>query len=461
MEKIVVTDSMSQVAGKVNDGFAAITDGYDDIVEGDSMSQVSGKAHDNFDMVGSDADTITAVDYMGQIADKLEDGFDGVNTDSHNTFRFLHISDPHGKINAMKKCNEMMGNESDIQFTFITGDITEYGYINGVKEEFGESLDEMSGKLLLLTGNHDTYDNKWTGGAPNQKKTTAFIKSKLGNNVEWGDETGVASYWHKDFQISESSKLRVIAIDQYEIDRVRHPGEYTYYTEYSQGQIDWLISLLTELNDGDYFIIALHQPPLWSSISEDPYAIAKRSSNLFVSELFTNYGNQFDGTTGEAVEPKGNLLPEIVKAFNNKEHLVMDYNNWGGSESDPDIELDVDFADAPNATFLFYLCGHNHCDIADYLPDESSTNDGDWSDQLMLCVTAADQFVNWSAQDDLGGMVGGSVPNTPFNAQLYRINEVVLDFDNKTIIVNRIGAKNTAGGRYRDYIVFNIEGDES
>lgn len=399
---------------------------------------------------------LTSAAYGEDVAEAVNEGGDAPDYTGIG-IKFLHISDPHGEHAAAVVCNNMIAQDNGISFLFVTGDMTTYSSFNGLDEDLENELEDAGDKLLMLAGNHDTYENKFGTSAASQQATTDFLKDWMGNRVVWGDQSGVASYWHKDIQLTASSKLRIISLDQYEIDKVRKPS--SFYVMYSQAQIDWFIAQLKELGRNDFVIIAMHECPVQSTILPsgqtsdtypDPYAVAMRPSSnadtgkLFVSEGLREFGNRRD-------EPNLNLIPRIVDAYMHKSSVSIAYNNKGGG-TPKDINVNETFSGNP-ATFLFYMGGHMHCDIGYYLPDESNETDGgNWSDQLMLFITAADQATLYQSNDDLGGRYT-NLP-IPSNPVTYRINEVELDFDAETIKVTRIGAQNTAGGRVRNTITF-------
>lgn len=453
---ITSSNSGSEAAGVIN---AALQDAGSSVAIGnESGSSASGKLNEVFGDEMLD-DTQSG----GEWAQAVEDGFDSLEPGTDAVVKFLHVSDPHGSSSATTKAKDMLDNDADISFLFVTGDVTAYGQNNGINSNISNDFTAIGDKLLLLAGNHDTYDNKFGTSGVSQQATTNYIKNWLGNRVTWGDQSGVASYWHKDIQLDESSKLRIISMDMYEIDKVRKPSG-NYYTVYSQAQVDWLIGLMKGLNANDYFIIATHDPPVQSpavpsgqstDTYPDEYAVALRPSvslpeaeKLFVTEGLRAFGNRRD-------EPCMNLLPQIMSAFMSKSVLSMTYNNKGGNANNPDITINEDFSAMGHdpATFLFYLGGHRHADICTYLPNEGTGKD--WSNQLMLYITCGDKSISWQMDDDLGG-TGNSwgAPATPSNTYTYRVNQVTLDFGEKTITVTRYGACNTAGGRVRSSVTF-------
>lgn len=459
MTTITSSNNGSEVVGIINQ---ALEDAGSVVTIGnESGSSVSGKLNEVFG-----DDLLDETQSGSEWSQAVEDGFDSLEPQPSidAVVKFLHLSDPHGYATATTQAKTMLANDNDLAFLFVTGDMTAY-YSNNISEGLASDFTAIGDKLLLLAGNHDTYDNKFGASAVSQQATTAYIKGLLGERVTWGDTSGVASYWHKDIQLAENAKLRIISLDQYEIDAVRKPAD-KYYTMYSQAQVNWLIARLKELTANDYLIVATHEPPVQSpndtndSTTPDNYAVGLRPTTpyftngelsepkkLFVSEGLSAFGNRYD-------EPNMNLLPRIMNAYLNKQRLVMTYNNKGGSSNNPDITIDETFSGNP-ATFLFWLGGHRHTDICTYLPNESGTTDGgNWAGQLMIYISCADRGILYQYDDDLGGN-GSALPKpSTQSAETYRLNEVEIDFYAKTIKVTRHGDKNTSGGRVRDVITF-------
>lgn len=464
---ITSSNSGSEAVGIINQ---ALEDAGSSVTIGnESGSSVSDKLNEVF------GDDLLDDTQSGSVwAQAVEDGFDGLEPQPSldTVVKFLHVSDPHGSATATTTAKGLLANDTDISFLFVTGDVSRYTY-NDLTDGLAADLNDIAGddKLLLLPGNHDTYDIT-INGKSGQNGVTSWVKSmQSGMGVTYGDTGGVSAYWHKDIQLSASSKLRIISLDQYEISKVRRGN---YHTMYTQAQVDWLIGLLTGLTANDYVIIAMHEPPVQSpsgtndSSSPDKYAVGLRPTTpyftngelsepkkLFVSEGLRAFGNRYN-------EPSMNLLPRIIYAYMHKQQLNMTYNNYNGNASNPDITINEDFSQVTPATFLFFIGGHRHADICTYLPDETQSGGGDWSDQLMLYITCGDAGINYQYDDDLGG-TGSAVTPKPTNTDTYRLNEVELDFGEQTITVERIGACNTAGGRVRSSVTFPFvkEGGES
>lgn len=390
-------------------------------------------------------------------AQAVEDGFDGLSPVESSPLILLHTSDTHGGNNAGKavsldKAVELMQEDSDVDFLAITGDMTMYSsnvYTDDTKAQVATA--SAMNKLLMVPGNHDTYDNSHAGYGneqADQVSETAWMKACMGQNVAWGDQNNnVGGYWHKDV-VKDNKTVRIIGIDQYEVGSTVYTGYDKYYTVYSQAQIDWLLDLLYNTPSNYYIIIMLHEPAIQSTSSDDSVAQSMISEdNLFVSALLKHFGNRYD-------EPAMNLLPRIMRAYMHKENLSFTYTNKIGNHGT--LTVAKDFSNRTPATFLFYIGGHLHCDLCGYLPNIQ------WADQLMLHITAGYYYTRYSTEDDLltnfdttykvGQKYVTSEPD-------YRINKVTVDFTHRRIIVERIGQMTTAPygslpSRVRDEVVF-------
>ena len=336
----------------------------------------------------------------------------------------------HNSADAINECKSLMDNDSDIAFTILTGDYssgsgsgsTSYNNVNS-------PLSSLSGKLLMVNGNHDVED----AFAKNQRNATTFLKGKVtGNAVVWGDSQGVASYWYKDLELSENSKLRIIGVDSYEFNAAYGSR---YDTVYTQAQVDWIVARMMELGASDYFIFAMHEPPVNAALTGGQYnvqgkmdedIVAKRRANKFCSARLWVWDSSLSN---------GILLPLLVKAYRSQQQMsqtLMQEN----SETHEDIltlNLNYNFTNAERATFLCYLCGHLHGEYAEYHPNEQ------FNDQLILCIDNSNPSTLGSSSD-IGARSSDTASGTRANGKL--INEIALDFENRTITITRHGQQN-------------------
>lgn len=426
MEEIRHTDSAQKVSNDINANLAEI--GSQSTVSHESSAGSICRVLN--DALGGELSTdMTAVGFCSAVNALFE------QASEKNTFKFLHFSDTHGYPSAPQKAYQLIMADSDYKFAITTGDTGSYTYDFGSYEQLNLLAGEN--KLLMIAGNHDAYDSVFVKPqAASQVACTARIHSFIGGNVVWGDAENnipiTASYWHKDFVVAGGKKLRVIGIDQYERDSF--PYFSNYGLVYTTKQLEWLVARLKELSSDDFVIIATHEPQInlsSAAVASLKPTVPYDNSLLFVTE-YLNSNNVWN--------TRAECIPGIIHAYMTRGRYANSYSIGGVTAS-----IDADFTDIAPATFLCYLSGHTHWDIAQYNPANN------YSGQLNIIITAADRYVNYSEEDDLGG--SGS-PASPVNEERYRINEVELDFERETIKVTRIGARNTAGGRVRDTITF-------
>lgn len=384
-------------------------------------------------------------------------------TPANNSFTILHLSDSHGYSVGLKQAmNEL--SDSTIDVLLFTGDWTRHA-IEGRTAITTKEIDTAfcsikmayGSKLFMLAGNHDVYDNITVGKS--QSGATSAIKEWMAySSVNWGDTTGVASYWHKDYTLSSSSILRIIALDQYETTNVGMPlGDWNYQPIYSQAQIDWLIEKLKELSADDYLIIALHEPAYNDSKDgvNTVEATSIASDNLWCSSDFSKFNYKGD-------ESSRNLLPKIMKNYLNKETESWTHKNLDKAETT--ISVNADFNGNIPGHFLFYIGGHRHCDFIHELPlvDENGIPTG-FDKQMMIHIAAADWTVQSSTDDDL--LIKYKDPSRYENTGYrkadesdpdYRLNKIVINFLDGKVAIERIGATHTHHNTMRDEYEFNF-----
>ena len=340
------------------------------------------------------------------------------------TIKFLHISDIHNLPNAdaIVECKNITDNDTTINFTILTGDYTGY---DGSYSNMTPALKEINDKLLMLNGNHDVYD----GFKNNQANATAYLKEILKNSdVEWGDSKNIASYYYKDYNINGNSKLRIISLDSY--DYQKGIGS-KYDTAYSQEQVDWIISKIIELRSTDFFIVAMHEPPVNATIEKPSYNVEGKMDKDIVSLRRTNDFFSSRLWTWDTSYSNGNLLTIIVNAYLNKENIVQTVINENSltKEAFSTVDINYDFSTIGEpATFLFYIGGHLHGDLVAYHPD--------YPQQLILLVDCASNST-LGQSSDIGDR--STTTSTGTRSDGILINEVDLDFQNKQITVTRRG----------------------
>lgn len=321
-----------------------------------------------------------------------------------------------------------MDNDSSLAFTILTGDFSSGSSNSGASGYSAVStpLTNVGNKLLMVNGNHDV----WDAFLQSQQNATTWLKGKVTNNdVVWGDSQGVASYWYRDFEITQTSKLRIIGVDAYEYAAAQASR---YDTIYSQTQVDWIVARMMELRATDYLIFAMHEPPVNASMIDYSYnneqkmdadIVAKRRSNKFCSARLWCWDTSLSN---------GNLLPILVKAYKKKERLGMSLlqKNSVTEQSVLTLNLGYDFSEVNPATFLCFLGGHLHGEYCEYHPNNL------FDDQLILLVDNSNPST-LGQSSDIGSRSSDTASGTRSNGKL--INKVELDFDNEVITITRIG----------------------
>lgn len=397
--------------------------------------------------VGEDIGGMTLADFIRY----------GINGEARIKVRFLHISDTHGITDSVAKCKDLMDNDSGIDFTLHTGDITPTNDL---------PYNNIKSKLLIINGNHDTYDHFGNNHANAVEWLRGNGVDKQAHNglagVVWGDDvvidgtTHKSGYWYKDFVLSENSKLRIIAFDQYELDRTTNGPSYNYEKAYSQAQVEWVAAKMRELRATDYLVTVTHEPMVSLKLSSiSGFALSENTlDKLFVSDkLNTTSRPYWSNISNEPIEHL------IVAAYMRRSSLAAQALAIAGKSSLSymgsalDMTKQVfDFSGVTPATFLFHVCGHMHADITTYL--------NECPDQLMLLIDCA------STGKDAGADITRSGANL-IDGKWYCINDVTIDFSTKRIVIKRIGGKTTdADGRLnqsrtRDSIYFPFKKQEN
>jgi len=227
--------------------------------------------------------------------------------------------------------------------------------------------------------------------------------------------------------------LRVLAIDSYEYNGINEAISQ-FDTIYTQKQVNWIISRLMELSSTDFFIICLHEPPANGTIAagysynvsgkmDDDILPMRRMNDFCSSRLWV-----WDSSLSNGV-----LLPKIVDAYVNRRSInTIVYNENSTYESNytdnPSVSVNADFSANTPATFLFYLGGHLHGDLAAYHPYFPS--------QLILLVDCANPKTMGNSSD-IGTRSSDTADGTRSNGIL--INEISLDFVNQMTTIKRVG----------------------
>lgn len=426
-ESISLSDGAADVCSTLNEVFS----GYDGV---DELSA-----------------TMSATEFVAAVNKDFGIAADG-ELEPLERFSFLHMSDSHGADSSINKAISMMtsGNsdyDDSIEFFLHTGDMGQSN--NSSKEINAFDSNAAAMKMLFVQGNHDANEicrevlDRVSGNNGKNGKFILRYKAEgwMNNmNVAWGntDEESVTIdgyppkmsrgiYWSKDFILSDGKrKLSVIGLDLYNTGA----GALAAYSHYiTQKQANWFKSQLSTLGKNDYFLIALHEVPMYNNQERNDApstnATVLRRKNAFCSSRLWTFS---PCSKGYEV-----FLTAIVDAYLNRENKTISV-----TYGEDTITVNAEFANKQPATFVAWLCGHVHGEILTHHPD--------YPNQLISsidnCFSAHPNGQSSDLRYNSSGVPDDSGTSRPQNSVL--INKLTIDFDNKELTIDRIGLKNTA-----------------
>ena len=486
---------MQQAVGKIVDGFEDLDATAPSITAADSMSSIADKVNDAFGDAAplvEDFEDITAADSMSEVADKVDGNFGKLADElSSGTFTFLHTSDPHGytrnNTGGVQQMVSMMNNPNGYNYRFgcISGDLKAYTGTTRKPSIYDSMLKGCTGmqggKLIVIGGNHDACD-RWTSDSSDttnyacydQVRMTNWLKGLLGseaigNKVNWGDTNGVvntpitSAYYYQDFIVGRK-KVRVICMEQYDFDlclaehNAANPSDqkthrteyYTYYTAYSQQQVDWFVDLLKHTDSSYRVIIVTHD------------GVAIQKPTVYDNGEFVTDALFFTSDDANYAVNGGDWIPKVVDAWMNNKAINVSFTGkvpHGTSTSavfDHVVTVNDTFVGVDTGKLICYLAGHTHYDYTYWCHKTNYPN------QLQLIITAATSNVEYANYDDLLSNTSNKTQVVP-SEPAYRLNRVTYDIEAHTVLVERIGQQtaalksDTSKTRVRDRLLFNLE----
>jgi len=479
IEVIAATDSAAEFARKVNANFETLEDAARG--GGDSVFP----AHT---ILVNDIGDFKAGDDIGgvSIADFITYG---INGQERTKLRFLHVSDTHGNPDSLLRIKQMMDNDEDIDFAIHTGDIKDN--TAGYDTLFNNAMKQISPSLVVV-GNHDSG----TRHSNVQANATAWVKSfigeaiidtsktintsgyatKIDGYVTYGDQSGVSCYWYKDYSFT-NFKVRFIGLDQYEVGEGLASGASGTHT-YTQAQMDWLAARLKEMNEDDYVVLVIHEPPIVNEAAPADAiknSFAKDGNNTLIPTADKLFLMDRDFATGTNQWVMGSAGKEslIIDAYLHKKVLNTSFSSVRDTTVYLNTEHGFDFSQATPCHFLFHICGHLHWDVQTYLaPYTLSGITYDYSDQLMLSIATANSPSSAANAGDISKSDERNLATGPYangasvangTAVWYSIDDITIDFSTRRTIIKRVDGKYTkndgtlATERHRDAIYFPFE----
>lgn len=484
---------MADAAQKIADGFMEQSMTPPSITAQDSMETIADKVGNAFVAAAplvENYEAIGAQDSMSVIADKVEGNFRKMEDElTSGTFTFLHTSDPHGSTRngtgGVEQMVAMMNEPGEWKYRFgcISGDMKPYYATSSTLYDtlLKGSSGMRDGKLIAIAGNHDACD-RWSSDTESanyacydQQRTTNWLKNLLGsaaigNKVVWGDTDGLtntpilSAYYYQDFVVGRR-KVRVICMDQYDFDQclaehnaanpnnqlAHRTAYYTYYTAYSQKQVNWFVNLL-KVTDCPIIIVthdgvAVQTPVVYADGEYNDEAL------FFTSEYDGDY--QVNG---------GAWIPKVVDAWMSKKAIsgsfegTVPYGTSNTSIFKHKVTFDDSFVGVNTGKLICYLAGHTHYDLSYWCDKEI------YPGQLQLVITASTSSQSFSNPDDLlTGGEGSNIPQVVPSEPPYRVNRMTYDMEAHTLLVERIGQQTAAlrsdptKTRVRDKLLFDLE----
>ena len=323
----------------------------------------------------------------------------------------IHLSDIHGDtIRAERAASfaDYVGADA----LLASGDLTAYEPDDWGNALF-DSIDNYPNvNFIYGIGNHDA------------KISASVYYESIYNSYFKGnpDTSGGETYYYRDL---EDQKLRIVAVNQQEGASTTTSGG----TCYSQAQVDWLVETLKTTPAGYGVVLMYHSPETTIAAAGNPN----------YSEFF-QVGNRYDNPTNAYSGYSGTILMDLVDAFMLRENFTWNYSEKDGASP---VTLNADFTNvAEGVEFIAHVTGHVHSDSITYLP-------GTACKQLLLGVTCTNSmygepggYYGLADYSDLN-RVGNTSSQDAFNAY-------IIDRENKTVRVLRVGARQTVSGDTRD-----------
>ena len=325
---------------------------------------------------------------------------------------FMHISDTHKSNISLKKMIELL-DTGDCAFAVITGDLLP-------TQTMLNELKTATKPIFQIPGNHDAWDGLGQRGFHEQVQ----LATNQNYDIHYGDDD--ACYFYADVE-QNNRTLRVIGIDQYEIETVGQTNTNSAIV-YSQKQIDWFIDVLENSDDVDGIIILAHA-------GFGNHAVGARDMNYVNEFISINawtflFGYLHDGISHPT------MIPEIVEAFSTGVNMEnVRYCN--GIEGDT-ITINTHFT-GPHNSFVAHYAGHIHFDIVERLPDFP---------QQTMAIIAYGGKGKGNSWNDLVKPATGELS--------YTINRNIVNFTTRDHTIRRLGSIEKDDGTYRRTISFPL-----
>lgn len=327
------------------------------------------------------------------------------NTLSESTSKMLicHFSDIHGDFERFDNVMELIEYYKP-DFAVHTGDMVTWNSADST-DYFFDKIKKSDIRIYNTIGNHETFGacGLHAGGSHtneylHERYVAPLRDIKTNTNKGW---------YYTDFT---SQKLRLIVLNPYEYfceEDWNARGKRAFLQE----QSNWFISVLKDSVKNDYaVIVASHE------IAEE---VPPMANDWGFCQRFKPY------PWGMPTERTNNyIIEDIIDAFQYGKKLKKEYKcDISGQK----INIDCNFEH--KGEFICYLLGHKHGDYVGYLPEHPT--------QLSITMPCSGCFP--PNYHNIGDETS-DLPRIPGTISEDVVNFYVIDRENKTISIVRVGA---------------------
>jgi len=270
---------------------------------------------------------------------------------------FSVLTDLHSDLPRFKRACEFADLEEPILATLCLGDLIN---TSNAQNPYPLILDYTK-PVISITGNHEVL--KKTGqGITGWSETDIIDNMYNPTQVAHNGETHPTDkcYWYKDFSKtidSTTRTLRIIGLHQYESNGTgeQNSGAGKDVCYYTQGQIDWLIERLNEVDSNTWVMILVHYAPT-ASMTRIECPFTPSSSFNFPLQGGSNTGGPSSMSDDE-------FIPKIVQAWIDGTTLNISCDITVGETTTTITAVKGTAFSAHTKKFVGYFSGHTHRDF--------------------------------------------------------------------------------------------------
>ena len=321
----------------------------------------------------------------------------------------MHISDTHGDYLRAENAFEI-ADFLRADALCITGDIVSNRPIDGAKW-LHDMISNHNVLPAICTGNHDVDDASYTD-------TMVYDYLFAPSADRLGNTTGT-TYYYKDIA---DKAIRIIVTDVYQYGATTRSN-----THMSSEQLVYIANALKTTPAGYGVVILAHTPCV------DVAGLYNEEYGEFFQQL-RMYGHTHYDITGAPIY-------DIVDAFIGRTAINKTYTQTGTPSS---ISVSADFSNVNSGVeFIAHLTGHIHEDTVCYLPTTHK--------QLMLNICCATAMTGGASYPYLSDDC--DISKSPITKSQDAINAYIIDRENKSVKIVRIGGNTTYKMERREWMV--------